>query len=81
MFKKLIIGFTAAAFLAGCATPRGEATRASIEAALEETALPPVTPAEVEAALLPDVGVDLPDPAANNERFDVDTDRTPSWHS
>ena len=27
MFKKLIIGFTAAAFLAGCATPRGEATR------------------------------------------------------
>jgi len=80
MFKKLITGFTAAAFLVGCATSmhRGEATRAGIEAALEETALPPVTPAEVEAALLPEVGVDLPDPAANNERFDVDTDRTPA---
>ncbi len=80
MFKKLITGFTAAAFLMGCATsmPRGEATRAAIEAALEEAALPPVTPAEVEAALLPEVGVELPDPAANNERFDVDTDRTPA---
>ena len=80
MFKKLITGFTAAAILMGCATamPRGEATRAGIEAALEEAALPPVTPAEVEAALLPEVGVELPDPAANNERFDVDTDRTPA---
>ena len=80
MFKKLITGFTAAAILMGCATsmPRGEATRAAIEAALEEAALPPVTPAEVEAALLPEVGVELPDPAANNERFDVDTDRTPA---
>ncbi len=80
MFKKLITGFTAAAFLLGCATPlpRGEATRSSIEAALHEAALPPVTPAEVEAALMPEVGVDLPDPAANNERFDVDTDSTPA---
>ncbi len=80
MFKKLITGFTAAAFLLGCATPlpRGEATRSSIEAALDEAALPPVTPAEVEAALMPEVGVDLPDPAANNERFDVDTDSTPA---
>ena len=80
MFKKLITGFTAAAILMGCATsmPRGEATRAGIEAALEEAALPPVTPAEVEAALLPEVGVELPDPAANNERFDVDTDKTPA---
>ena len=80
MFKKLITGFTAAAILAGCATsiPRGEATRASIEAALDEAALPPVTPAEVAAALLPEVGVELPDPAANNERFDVDTDKTPA---
>ena len=80
MFKILITGFTAAAILMGCATsmPRGEATRAGIEAALEEAALPPVTPAEVAAALLPEVGVELPDPAANNERFDVDTDRTPA---
>ena len=80
MFKKLITGFTAAAFLLGCATPlpRGEATRSSIEAALHEAALPPVTPAEVEAALMPEVGVDLPDPAANNERFNVDTDSTPA---
>ncbi len=80
MFKKLITGFTAAAFLLGCAMPipRGEATRSSIEAALDEAALPPVTPAEVEAALMPEVGVDLPDPAANNERFDVDTDSTPA---
>ncbi len=80
MFKKLITGFTAAAVLMGCATsmPRGEATRAGIEAALEAAALPPVTPAEVEAALLPELGVELPDPAANNERFDVDTDRTPA---
>ncbi len=80
MFKKLITGLTAAAFLTGCATPipRGEATRSGIEAALFDAAFPPVIPAEVEAALLPEVGVDLPDPAANNERFDVDTDQTPA---
>jgi len=80
MFKKLITGLTAAAFLTGCATPipRGEATRSDIEAALFDAAFPPVIPAEVEAALLPEVGVDLPDPAANNERFDVDTDQTPA---
>lgn len=78
MFKKLIIGFAAAAILAGCATPLGEATRAGIEAALDEAAMPPVTPAEVAAALLPEVSVELPDAAANNERFDVDTDKTPA---
>ena len=80
MFKILITGFMAAAFLTGCATPipRGEATRSGIEAALFDAAFPPVIPAEVEAALLPEVGVDLPDPAANNERFDVDTDQTPA---
>ncbi len=81
MFKKLITGFTAAAFLAGCATtptPRGEATRSGIEAALNEASLPPAAPAEVEAALLPEVGVDLPDPSAGDERFDVNTDSTPA---
>ncbi len=80
MFKKLITGFTAAAILMGCATSmhRGEATRAGIDEALAEAAMPPVTPAEVAAALLPEVGVELPDPAANNERFDVDTDKTPA---
>ena len=80
MFKKLITGFTAAALLMGCATSmhRGEATRAGIDEALAEAAMPPVTPAEVAAALLPEVGVDIPGPAANNERFDVDTDKTPA---
>ncbi|NOR66550.1 MAG: pilus (MSHA type) biogenesis protein MshL, partial [Woeseiaceae bacterium] len=80
MFKKLITGFTAAALLMGCATSmhRGEATRVGIDEALAEAAMPPVTPAEVAAALLPEVGVELPDAATNNERFDVDTDKTPA---
>ena len=80
MFKSLITGFTAAVFLVGCATsiPRGEATRSGIDAALTEASLPPVTPAEVQAALLPEVGVELPDPAASEERFDVNTDSTPA---
>ncbi len=76
MFKKLITGFAAAAFLAGCATPRGEATRSGIEAALNEASLPPAAPAEVEAALLPEVGMDLPDPSAGDERFDVNSHST-----
>lgn len=80
MFKNLMTGFMVVTFLAGCATsmPRGEATRSGIEEALIEASLPPVTPAEVEAALLPDVGVDLPGPAADDERFDVNTDETPA---
>ena len=80
MFMKIIIGFALAVFLAGCATsiPAGGATQAAIDAALDEASLPPVTPAEVEAALLPEVGVDLPDPAASDERIDVNTDETPA---
>ena len=31
MFKLLITGFMAAAFLTGCATPRGEATRLAVD--------------------------------------------------
>ncbi len=77
MYKNLIIGLAAAAFLAGCATQYGKATREAIDAALQESALPPGAPADVEAALLPDVGVDLPD-AAGEERFDVNTDSTPA---
>ncbi len=76
MFKNLITGFAMAAFLVGCATPRGEATRSAIDAALTEASLVPVTPPDVEAALLPEVGVDLP--AASDERFDVNCDRTPA---
>ncbi len=78
MFKIIITCIMAAAFLAGCATPRGEATREAIEAALHEASLPRGAPADVEAALLPQVGVDLPDAAAADERFDVNTDSTPA---
>ena len=77
MFKNLIIGVAAASFLAGCVTPFDKATREAIDAALQEGSLPTVAPADVEAALLPDVGVDLPD-AASEERFDVNTDSTPA---
>jgi len=78
MFKKLMTCFTAAAFLAGCAVPRGEATRSAIDEALIEASLPAAAPADVQAALLPQVGVDLPDAAAADERFDVNTDSTPA---
>ena len=78
MFKIIITCIMAAAFLAGCATPRGEATREAIDAALHEASLPRGAPADVEAALLPQVGVDLPDAAAADERFDVNTDSTPA---
>jgi len=78
MFKKLFTGFMAAAFLAGCITPRGEATRLAIDEALDAASRPHSAPADVEAALLPEVGVDLPDAAASEERFDVNTDSTPA---
>ncbi len=78
MFKILITGFMAAAFLTGCATPIGEATRLAVDEALDEARRPPSAPADVEAALLPQVGVDLPDAAASEERFDVNTDATPA---
>jgi MSHA biogenesis protein MshL len=78
MFKKLMTCFTAAALLAGCAVPRGEATRSAIDEALNEGSLPATAPADVQAALLPEVGVDLPDAAAADERFDVNTDSTPA---
>ncbi len=78
MLKKLITGCMVTAFLLGCATPRGEATREAIDAALNEVSLPRGAPADVEAALLPEVGVDLPDAAAGDERFDVNTDSTPA---
>ena len=80
MFRKLLAGFTLAAFLAGCATliPRGTATQSAIVATLHEASLPPVTPVEVEATLLPEVGVDLPDSATSDERFDVNTDEVPA---
>jgi len=78
MFKKLFTGFMAAAFLVGCMTPRGEATRLAIDEALDAGSRPQSAPADVEAALLPEVGVDLPDAAAREERFDVNTDSTPA---
>jgi MSHA biogenesis protein MshL len=77
MFKKLITCLAAAVFVAACVTPRGEATRAAIDAALQETSLPPAAPADVEAALLPEVGVNLPD-GVSEERFDVNTDSIPA---
>jgi len=78
MFKNLITGFAIAAFLAGCASNRGDATRSAIDAALVEASLEYVTPPDVEAALLPEIGVDLPEPAASDERFDVNCDKTPA---
>ncbi len=76
MRNKLINGIALAILLAGCVTPRGEATRTAIDDALRESSLPPVAPDDVARALLPDVGVDMPDGA--NERFDVNTDATPA---
>ncbi len=76
MYNKLITGIALAILLAGCVTPRGEATRSAIEDALRESSLPPVAPDDVARALLPDVGVDMPDGA--DERFDVNTDATPA---
>ncbi len=83
MFSKLITGFTLAAVLAGCATstPRAQhedATQSGILEALNEASLPAVAPREVEAALLPDVGVEIPDLASGADRFDVNTDETPA---
>jgi MSHA biogenesis protein MshL len=82
MIKKLTAVISLAALLSGCASaiamPRGSATVAEIEAALDEARLPPTTPEEVEAALLPDVGVELPEPTSLSERFDVNTDETPA---
>lgn len=80
MIKQLITGFTAAAFLAGCATPmlRGQATQAGIDEALTEASLPPAAPAAAQATSVPEVGQDRPDYASSEERFDVNTDETPA---
>ena len=87
MYKKLTVVLMMALYLAGCATsmPRGEATmsrgdatRADIDAALDEARLPPATPTEVEQAFLPPIGVELPEPAPGSGRFDVNTDATPA---
>jgi len=83
MFTRLITGFTLAALLAGCATStareqRKDATQSGILEALNEASLPSVAPREVEAALLPDVGVEIPDLALGAERFDVNADETPA---
>ncbi len=78
MWKKLIGKTSLLILLAGCATstPRGDSALAEIEAALGEARLPPAAPAEVEAAMLPEVGIELPQPAVGGERFDVNTDET-----
>lgn len=76
MCKKLLASLVLAALLAGCVTPRGEATLSAIDAALEEGRHPPVAPNDVAEAMMPDVGVNLPD--GGEERFDVNTDATPA---
>lgn len=76
MCNRVITGLAVVALLAGCATPRGEATRSAIDAALAEGSMPPVAPDDVAEAMMPDVGLDLPD--GGEERFDVNTDATPA---
>lgn len=86
MIKNMITGFTAAAFLAGCAspmlrgetTPRGEATQSGIDEAMNEASVPFVAPVAADAASVPEVDRALPDPSASEERFDVNTDETPA---
>ena len=80
MWKKLITETSLLVLVAGCATttPHVDATGDEINAALSEAVTPPAAPADVAAALLPDIGVELPAPAATEDRFDVNTDATPA---
>lgn len=80
MFKQATTAIVLAASLAACATPvpRGHATQAEIDTALTETQLPPAVPPEVAAALIPEVGITLPEPEDSQDRFDVNTDNTPA---
>jgi len=67
-------------FLFAC-TPglqRGDATRASMEAALEDAGTPPPLPPSVSDALIPDVGIELPRSGVEEERFDVNCGATPA---
>ncbi|MGI9307797.1 MAG: secretin N-terminal domain-containing protein, partial [Gammaproteobacteria bacterium] len=57
-------------------TPRGDETRASVETALETASVPYVTPPAVAAALVPEVGIEMPATAAEDERFDVNCSAT-----
>ena len=61
MSLKLITGLAAAAVLVACATPlpRGKPASEEIEAVLESAAVTP--PPEVAAALVPRVGLDVPE--------------------
>ncbi|MBT8090255.1 MAG: pilus (MSHA type) biogenesis protein MshL [Gammaproteobacteria bacterium] len=79
MIRKTITGFTAAAFLAGCATPmlRGEETQSAIDDALNEASVPYEAPAEA-AASVPEAAYELPSLSESEERFDVNTDETPA---
>jgi MSHA biogenesis protein MshL len=76
----MITGFTAAAFLAGCATPmlRGEETQSVIDDALNEASLPYEAPAEAAAASAPAAERELPSLSESEDRFDVNTDETPA---
>ena len=80
MIRKMITGFTAAAFLAGCATPmlRGEETQTVIDEALNEASIPYEAPAEAEVASAPAAERELPSLSESEDRFDVNTDETPA---
>ena len=80
MFKQATTAIVLAVSLAACATsvPRGHDTQAEIDAALTETQLPPAVPPDVAAALIPEVGIALPEPDDSHDRFDVNTDNTPA---
>jgi len=80
MIRNMITGFTAAAFLAGCATPMllGESTQSVIDEALNEASLPYEAPAEAETASAPAAERELPSLSESEDRFDVNTDETPA---
>jgi len=80
MIRKMIMAFTFATFLAGCATPmlRGEETQSVIDDALKEASLPYEAPAVAETATAPAAELELPSLSESEDRFDVNTDETPA---
>jgi MSHA biogenesis protein MshL len=80
MWKKLIFETSLLVLVAGCAAtkPHVDTTGDEINAALSEAVTPPAAPSDVAAALLPDISVELPEQAATEDRFDVNTDATPA---
>lgn len=73
-----VLAITLLLFACTSGLQRGDATRASMEAALEDAGTPPVLPPSVSEALIPDVGIELPQSEVDEERFDVNCGDTPA---